>query len=555
MLKPCKSYEEACRTFRWRIPERYNMAFDVCDRQTMAGADGHRTALIVEAADGSVERYTFHVLRVLSNRLANVLAASGVAPGDRVVISFGPSVEAAVALLAVLKMGAVAVPVPVALGELPLAWRLADSGAVAAVVAQAVAPRILAARDGAPALATILVADTAPADCTEMWSAMEASSDAFNPVVTGADDPALLFYPEHACGKPVGVLHAHRALPGNLPPVEMALGFFPHSGDIFWTPAEWMGFEGLLWALLPAWHHGVPVVAGPASLGAEQQLSLMGRHGVRAAYAPPFGLMSLAEAALHAPHPILRALATGPAPLNTAQHDLVARVFGTTVHEIWGVAETGAVAANNAALQELRPTSPGRATPGVTVEPVDASGRPMRAGERGMLSLAPGAPGAFLLHWNQSVPARSRLPSGWLMTGIVGSRDLDGYLWPEPPAPQEGHVLVDGLPVPLDELRDALTWHPKVAAVALHPTPHGELKAFVIPAPGEIGEVGLALELQAYVAQRRAAHEVPRRVEFVTTLPGPGDVMAFREKPQAPPPPRTIRLDGPSVEDRLTFRR
>ena len=86
MLNNPRSYEEACRTFRWRIPDRYNLAFDVCDRQTMAGADGHRTALIVEAADGQVERYTFHVLRLLSNRLANVLAARGVTPGDLVAL-------------------------------------------------------------------------------------------------------------------------------------------------------------------------------------------------------------------------------------------------------------------------------------------------------------------------------------------------------------------------------------------------------------------------------------------------------------------------------------
>ena len=104
MLKHAQNYAEACRTFRWRIPDHYNMAFDVCDRQTMGGADGHRTALIAEAEDGSVERYTFHVLRLLSNRLANVLAAGGVQTGDPVLVSFPPSVEAAIAILAVIKI-------------------------------------------------------------------------------------------------------------------------------------------------------------------------------------------------------------------------------------------------------------------------------------------------------------------------------------------------------------------------------------------------------------------------------------------------------------------
>jgi acetyl-CoA synthetase len=545
MLKAAKSYEEACRVFRWRIPDRYNIAFDVCDRQTMAGADGHRTALIVEAADGSVERYTFHVLRLLSNRLANVLTEAGVVPGDRVMVSFAPSADAVVAILAVLKLGAVVVPVPPCLGELPLAWRLADSGAAAAIVAAEVAPRLLAAREGAPALAAVLAADRAPAGCVEMWAAMEAASDHFAPLVTGADDAAMLFYPEHACGKPAGVLHAHRVLPGNLPPVEMALGFFPQSGDVLWTPAEWMSFEGLVWALLPAWHHGVPVVAGPTGLSAEQQLALMGRHGVRVMFASSYHMMKLAEAATAAPHPIPRALATGPVPLREDQHELVARVFGVHAHEIWGVTETGAVAANNAALMELRAPSPGRASPGVTVEAVDGGGHPIRAGERGMLALAPGAPGAFLAHWNAAEPRRARLPSGWLMTGLVGSRDLDGYLWPEGSAAEPGSMLVDGLPVALEEVQNALAWHPKVAAAAVAAV-KDEMKAFVVLAAGTAADVSLARELQAFVASRRAAHEVPRRIEFVTALPMRGQGLP----PEEEAAPAALRLDAPSAEDR-----
>lgn len=546
MLKAAKSYEEACRTFRWRIPDRYNIAFDVCDRQTMAGADGHRTALIVESADGSAERYTFHVLRLLSNRLANVLTRAGVVPGDRVLVSFPPSVEAAVAVLAILKLGAVAVPVPRSLGEIPLAWRLADSGAAAAIVAPEIAPRLLAAREAAPLLTAVLVADDAPAGCIEMWGAMENASDIFAPLVTGADDAALLFYPEHACGKPAGVLHAHRALPGNLPPLEMALGFFPQSGDILWTSAEWMGFEGLMWALLPAWHHGVPVVAGPPNASAEQQLALMGRHGVRVLYAPPHHLRQLAEAAQSAPHPIPRAVATGPAPVNGELHELAARVFGVPAHEIWGVVETGAVAANNSALMEQRPPSPGRASPGVTVEAVDAGGRPIRAGERGMLALAPNAPGAFLAHWNATEPLRSRLPSGWLMTGQVGSRDLDGYLWPDPPVHPAGIITVDSLPVALDEVQTALAHHPKVASAGITALRDGEMKAFVVPVQGVAADVTLARELQDHIATRRAVHEVPRRVEFVERLPTAEDGNVARDDLQSMP----IRLDAPSPDER-----
>lgn len=545
MLKPARSYEEACRTFRWRIPERYNVAFDICDRQTMAGADGHRTALVIEAGDGSVERYTFHVLRLLSNRLANVLAANGVGAGDRVAVSFGPSVEAAVAVLAVTRMGAVAVPVPVALGTEPLAWRLAESGAVAAVVDGAVAARVEAVRAAVPGLGTVLAAGEAPGGAVELWSAMELASDQFAPALTAADDPAFLFYPADAVGKPNGALHAHRALPGNLPPVEFALGFFPQFGDVLMAAGEWMSLEGLLWSLLPAWHHGVPVVARKGAFEPGQALGLMARHGVRAAVLPAGDLAALVEAAAAGRRPLPRAVAVH-GPVTAELRDAVGRVFGVAANTIWGTRETGGLVADNAALMEPRPGSPGRAAPGVTVEAVDEHGRVLRAGERGMLAVAPGAPGGFLGYVGEEPPGRMRLPSGWLMSGQLGSRDLDGYLWPEPRPLGDGMAMVGGMPVSLAEIEDALAIHPKVAAAGVVMI-KGEIKACVVPAAEACAGLDLARDLQAWVAGRRAGHEVPRRVAFVESLPMAGDGRVDRAALLG----RPLVLDAPSPEDRV----
>ncbi len=551
MLKIARSYEEACRTFRWRIPERYNLGFDVCDRQTMAGADGHRTALIVEAADGTVDRYTFHVLRLLSNRLANVLAAAGVGRGDRVVVSFPPSVEAAVALLAVTRMGAVAVPVPSGFGAEPMGWRLADSGARAAVVGAGAA--VLAVRDQAPELDLVLVAGDAPPGSTELWAALERASDAFVPVVTAADEAALLFYSADSCFRPKGVLHGHRALPGNLPAVEFALDFFARTGDVLWTSAEWMGFEGLMWALLPAWHHGVPVVAQAAPFDPERALALMAREGVRAAFLPPLHLEALAQAASGRPHPMPRALATGPEPLAFSRHEAVERVFAVAVNEIWGVPETGALAANNAQLMERRAGSPGRAVPGVTVEAVDAlRGRVLRAGDSGLLAAAPGAPGACLGIWGGAagVAPAVRLASGWFATGRPGSRDLDGYLWPDDPVVPDGVVVAGGRRVAPAEIEAVLAGHSLVVEAAVTLLPSGELKAFVVPG-ATAGDPDLAAELQGWVAARRALHEVPRRVEFVDTLPRSADGTIRRDELVN----RPLRLDAPPSGDRWTARK
>ena len=78
---------------------------------------------------------------------------------------------------------------------------------------------------------------------------------------TRADDPALIIYTSGTTGPPKGALHAHRVLLGHLPGVEMSHDFAPQAGDRFWTPADWAWIGGLYDVLMPAWHHGLPVVS------------------------------------------------------------------------------------------------------------------------------------------------------------------------------------------------------------------------------------------------------------------------------------------------------
>lgn len=546
MLKTARSYEEACRTFRWRLPDRYNIAFDVCDRQTMAGADGHRTALIVEAADGTVERHTFHALRLLSNRLANVLRQRGICQGDRVALALAPSVEAAAAVLAVLKMGAIVVPLPLGLGEEPLAWRLADSGARGAVIADFMLERIAGARHGAPDLDFILVAGENGGGADDLWSCLQRADDSFSPVVSAMDSPALLSYPDHGMGKPSGWVHGHGALLGNLPAVEFGLGFFPQFGDIVWSSADWMSFSALMWAVLPAWHHGVPVVAGPHDADAAGHLALMARQGVRVAWMEPVHLARLVKLAAGQPHPLPRVLCSGAEPLATPVREMVAKVFGIPAFEIWGSLEIGAAVANNAQVMEVRPGSPGKAAPGITIEAVDAMGRVLRAGDAGFLALAPNAPGACLGRWTRDSWQSGRLLNGWLPSSLAGYRDLDGYIWPQPVALLPGTVLIDDQPVALAEVEAALCWHPRVSAAGVVVLAKGDLKAFIV-ASGGPGDVHLARALQAWVAARRGRREVPGRIEFVESIPLRADGSTDAEELLN----RPMRLDAPDPEERL----
>ncbi|MDO8604967.1 MAG: AMP-binding protein [Phaeospirillum sp.] len=544
-----RSYEEACRTFRWRIPDRYNLAFDVCDRQTMAGADGHRTALIVEAADGRIDRYTFHVLRLLSNRLANVLSAQGVTPGDRIALVLPAGIEAAIAVLAIPRMGAAAVPIPMDLGAEPLAWRLADSGARVAVVDPAALPALDEVRHLLPAIQMVLTPNGGGPGCIEMWAALEQASDSFAPLVTPSSHPAFVFYPPDGGGKPPGAVLPHRAMAGGLPAVEMSMGFFPQFGDVTWTPADWMTGEALFRAVLPAWHHGVPILARTGVFDPGEALDMMGRHGIRAAYLPPTDLALLTDAASQRPHAMPRALASGPEPLSADLHERVIRAFGIHANEAWGVLETGAIAANLAGLMELRPPSPGRAAPGLTVEAVDERGRPLKAGERGILAVSPNAPGSFLGYWGDQVTGPARRVNGWLLTGRLGHRDLDNYIWPEPLTQKETVAIIDGTRVRLEDVEATLTAHPDVAAAGVIERPEGELRAFVVPR-GPAG-AELADDLRRWITLRRGAREVPHRLEFMDALPLAVDGSVLRAELLAQP----LRLDAPVAADRWRPRR
>ena len=156
MLIRTSSYETLAAGFAWRIPERYNIGVDVCDKW----ADGtNRLALVYEQRDGTVTRYGFDELKALSNQLAHSFARHGVARGERVGIFLPQAPETALAHLAAYKLGAIAVPLFALFGVEALQYRLSNSGAVALVTDTAGLAKIAQIRDSLPELKTVYCID------------------------------------------------------------------------------------------------------------------------------------------------------------------------------------------------------------------------------------------------------------------------------------------------------------------------------------------------------------------------------------------------------------
>ena len=521
MLVRRDTYDELRQSFAWDIPARFNIAEAICDRHAGAG----REALVFQRADGQADRYSFDRLQDASRRLANALAAHGIARGDRVGILLPQCPETLIAHLALYRLGAVALPLFTLFGPEALEYRLNDSGAKALVTNDAGVEKLAAIRSAVSGLGFIVNVETERAadifgfdDLVARASPVRATAD------TGAEDPAIIVYTSGTTGQPKGVLYPHRVLLGHMPGVEFPHDFFPQPGDRMWTPADWAWAGGLLDVLLPSLYHGVPVLACRlAKFDPEIAFDLMARHQVRNAFMPPTALKMMRQV----PNPAtkygyrMRSIASGGERLGEEMLSWGRETFGLTINEFYGQTEVNLVVGNCAVLMPTRESSMGRAIPGHEVEVVDEEGRPLPPGETGTIAIRAPDPVMFLGYWNNPAATRDKFRGEWCLTGDTGHRDADGYFWFH--ARNDDVIISGGYRIGPAEIEDCLLRHPAVALVAAVGVPdrvRGEVvKAFIIPKPGVEPTAALAAEIQAFVKTRLSAHEYPREIEFRDSLP------------------------------------
>ncbi len=525
MLQPGKSYADVRARFRWNVPARYNIGVDVCDK--WAG-DPDRLALIYKRAPGApgpaVERYSFAGLKRQSNKLANALAAHGLARGERMGILLPQAPETALAHIAAYKLGAVALPLFTLFGPDALEYRLADSGAKALVTDTEGLAKVSQIRDKLPELDLVLCIDGPNDGALGFHEELDKANDAFTPVDTAADDPALIIYTSGTTGPPKGALHAHRVLLGHLPGVEMPQEFFPQDGDFFWTPADWAWIGGLIDVLLPAWHHGVPVLAHRmAKFDPEEAFRLMADFGVRNAFMPPTALKIMRAVARPRERwtTRLRSIASGGETLGEELLDWGRETFGLTINEFYGQTECNLVVSNCAGIMDVKPGSMGRAVPGHDVAVVDDDGNVLPDGEIGNIAIKRPDPVMFLEYWNDPAATEAKFAGDWLLSGDTGTRGEDGYF--RFVGREDDVITSGGYRIGPGEIEDCLLKHPAVAMAAVVGVPdevRGErVKAFVVLNEAAAAGEALVAEIQYFVKTRLAAHEYPREVAFVDSLP------------------------------------
>ena len=522
MLPDAKDYDALYRQFRWNVPARYNIGVDACDK--WAEADPGRLAILHVHPDGRQDRITFGWLRETSNRLANVLRASGVKRGDRVAIMLPQTPEVAAAHMAIYKLGAVALPIAVLFGPDALSYRLQNSGAKALITNAPGVAKLSEIRSQAPDLTCVLSVDGAADDVADFSSEIARAASNFTPVDTAADDPALMIYTSGTTGQPKGALHGHRVLLGHLPGAELPYYPFPQKDDNFWTPADWAWAGGLLDVLLPSLHHGVPVIARKFDkFDPDDAYALMQKVGVRNAFIPPTALRMMRAA----PNPAgrydfkLRDMGSGGESLGIEALEWGKSAFGLTINEFYGQTECNLVLGSCAQLGQLRIGSMGKPVPGHTVAVIDLDGNVLKAGEIGQIAVKRPDPVMFLEYWGRPEATRDKFIGDWMTTGDQGVVDEDGYFTFV--GRDDDVISSSGFRIGPGEIEDCLIGHPAVALAAAvgKPDPLRQeiVKAFVVLKKDYAASDELAAEIQSYVKTRLSGHEYPREIAFIDDMP------------------------------------
>ena len=530
MLRRGASFDEVRSLFRWEIPTEYNIGVDVCDR--WAERDPDRLAIIDVEPGKPARRYSFADLRAMSNRLANALVARGLGrhggTGDRIGVLLPQRIETALAHIASARLGCISIPLFTLFGPEALLHRLRDSGARAVITDAAGIAKLAPLLDQLPELKVILCVDRAVGPAEDFAAACAAASDAFEPVRTLAEDPALLIYTSGTTGNPKGALHAHRVLLGHLPGVEISHEFQPHEGDRFWTPADWAWIGGLLDVLMPALHHGIAVVACRfAKFTPEAAFELIRDYHIRNVFLPPTALkmMKLVPDAQKF-GARLRSVASGGETLGEELLDWGRATLGVTINEFYGQTECNMVVSSCATLETPTPGIMGRAVPGHVVEVIDTrTGEPQPDDAEGAIAVLAPDPVMFLGYWNNPEATREKFVDGprgkWLLTGDRGLRDGQGRL--RFLGRDDDVIGSAGYRIGPAEIEDCLIAHPAVrlAGAVGKPDPlrGAVVAAYVVLKDGFQPSDALAADIAGFVKSRLAAHEYPRVVRFIDEMP------------------------------------
>jgi len=502
------TYEEACAAHTWQVPERYNIAANVCDKHPR-----DKLAMIHEDPQGNVRELAWGELQDMSDRFARLLAQRGVQRGDRVAMLLPATPETAAAFFGTWKSGAILLSMSILYGDDAIKHRLDDSRAAVVATDAANRSRVEGMTE---------VIELEPGD-------LDDGDTDYERVDTSCEDPAQLYYTSGTTGLAKGILHAQRYILAHeefvyCHDLPAPTADSPSVGERFHGMGEW------------AWAAGICPLIGPWRLGAvqivlqrkggfdpHQQLDFLSRHEASNVFATPTAIrsmMGIGDAGTRYPQKF-RIVCSAGEPLNPEAIRWFREQYGVTVLDYYGLSESYPLC-GNFPFMEVREGSMGKPMPGWEVTILDEDEQPVAQGERGEICLrARSNPHYPLGYWNNPEAGEETFGGEWFHTKDAASMDADGYVWYEGRA--DDVIISAGYRIGPFEVESACLEHPAVAeaaAVAWPDERRGNIvKAFVVLASGHEPSDELGTEIGVFVREHLSAYAYPRLVEFVDDLP------------------------------------
>jgi propionyl-CoA synthetase len=482
--------------YRWFPDGELNVCHNALDRHVDAGR-GEQAALIYDSpVTGTQRTYTYEQLRDEVARFAGVLAGLGVGRGDRVVIYLPMVPEAAVAMLACARIGAVHSVVFGGFAPKELAVRIDDATPSVIVSASCgiegkrvieykpLLDKAIELATHKPSKSVILQRPQAAAAMGENdvdWAEAMASATPAECLPMRATDPLYILYTSGTTGKPKGVVRdgggyavALRWTMPNVYDVDTGETIFTAS-DVGWVVGHsYIVYAPLLAGATTVLYEGKPV--GTPDAG--QFWRVAAEHRVKSMFTAPTAFRAIKKedpkGELLAQYDLshLRYLFLAGERLDPETHRWASDLLGIPVIDHWWQTETGwPIVANPAGIEllEIKPGSPTKPLPGWDVQVLDESGRPVEAGTDGAIVVKlPMPPGSLPTLWNDDERVLESYMSefdGYYLTGDGGRLDEDGYVFVM--GRTDDVINVAGHRLSTGGMEEVLSSHPDVAECAV----------------------------------------------------------------------------------------
>ncbi|RSV18573.1 acetate--CoA ligase [Sphingomonas sp. ABOLG] len=543
------SFDEDDFHIQWFKDGVLNVSANCIDRHLPERAE--QVAIIWEpdVPEEEPRRFTYRRVHEEVGRFANVLKAQGVRKGDRVTVYLPMIPEAAFALLACARIGAIHSVVFGGFSPDALAGRIQDCDSKLVITADAgrrggkriaLKANVDAAAARAPSLERVIVikvtGDDVPMHDRDIWyheAAAEVSSECA-PEPMNAEDPLFILYTSGSTGKPKGVLHTTG---GYLLWASYThdLVFDHRPENVFWCAADIGWVTGHTYVVYGPLANGATTLMYeglPNWPDASRIWQVVDRHQVHTVFTAPTALRSLmkeGDAPVKATsRASLRLLGTVGEPINPEAwrwyHQVVGEGRSPIVDTWWQTETGGALIAPLPGATDLKPGSATKPLPGVHPQLVDEAGEVLDGAVSGNLCITASWPGQMRTVWGDHerfFQTYFTTYRGKYFTGDGCRRDEHGYYWIT--GRVDDVLNVSGHRMGTAEVESALVLHPKVAEAAVVGMPHdvkGQgIYAYVTLNSGEEPSEDLTATLRAWVRKEIGPIATPDAIQFAPGLP------------------------------------